>query len=61
MALEQYIVRELRQDIKFLIKKVADLESKLEEIRQIQKPYTESQKMQNELEPITTAPMMEME
>ena len=52
MALEQYIVRELRQDIKFLIKKVADLESKLEEIRQIQKPYTESQKMQNELEPI---------
>ena len=28
---EQYIVRELKQDIKYLIKKVADLEKKLEE------------------------------
>jgi len=31
MSLEQYIVRELKQDIKYLIKKVADLEQKLEE------------------------------
>ena len=31
MALEQYIVRELRQDIKLLINKVTELEQKLEE------------------------------
>ncbi len=30
MALEQYIVRELRQDIKLLISKVTELEQKLE-------------------------------
>ena len=52
MALEQYIVRELKQDIKYLIQKVADLEQKLEEAHPTKKPYTESQRMQNELEPI---------
>ena len=52
MALEQYIVRELRQDIKLLISKVTELEEKLEEAHPTKKPYTESQKMQNELEPI---------
>ena len=52
MSLEQYIVRELKQDIKYLIKKVGELESKLEEAHPTKKPYTESQKMQDELEPI---------
>ena len=49
---EQYIVRELKQDIKLLIKKVNELEKKLEEAHPTQKPYTESQRMQDELEPI---------
>ena len=63
MALEQYIVRELRQDIKLLINKVTELEQKLEEAHPTQKSYTlshdasgdvytESKKMQDELEPI---------
>jgi hypothetical protein len=52
MALEQYIVRELKRDIKYLIQKVADLEQKLEDAHPTQKPPTESQKMQDELEPI---------
>ena len=52
MALEQYIVRELKRDIKYLIQKVADLEQKLEEAHPTQKPYTESQRMQDDLEPI---------
>ena len=51
MSLEQYIVRELKQDIKYLIKKVADLEQKLE-AHSTKKTYTESQRMQDELEPI---------
>ena len=51
MALEQYIVRELKRDIKYLIQKVADLEQKLEEAHPTHKP-TESQKMQDDLEPI---------
>ena len=49
---EQYIVRELKQDIKYLIKRVTELEKKLEEAHPSPKPYTESQKMQDELEPI---------
>jgi hypothetical protein len=55
---EQYIVRELKQDIKYLIKRVGELESKLERAHPTQKPVqdvkfnTESQKMQDELEPI---------
>ena len=52
MALEQYIVRELRQDIKLLISKVTELEQKLEKAHPTQKPTTESEKMQDELEPI---------
>jgi hypothetical protein len=63
MSIEQYIVRELKQDIKYLIKKVADLEQKLEEAHPTKKSYTlshdasgdvytESKKMQDELEPI---------
>ena len=52
MALEQYIVRELKEDIKLLIRKVTELEKKLEEAHPSPKPYTESQKMQDELEPI---------
>jgi hypothetical protein len=52
MSIEQYIVRELKQDIKYLIKKVGELESKLEEAHPTQKPVTESQKMQDDLEPI---------
>jgi len=52
MALEQYIVRELKRDIKYLIQKVDRLEQKLEEAHPTQKPVTESQKMQDELEPI---------
>ena len=51
MALEQYIVRELRQDIKLLISKVTELEEKLERAHPTPKT-TESQKMQDELEPI---------
>ena len=31
MSIEQYIVRELKQDIKYLIKRVGELESKLEQ------------------------------
>ena len=63
MALEQYIVRELKRDIKYLIQKVDRLEKKLEEAHPAQKVYTlkhdaggdvytESKKMQDELEPI---------
>ena len=58
MALEQYIVRELRQDIKYLIKRVGELESRLEQAHPTPKPVqdvkfnTESQRMQAELEPI---------
>ena len=52
MALEQYIVRELKEDIKLLIRKVTELEKKLEEAHPSPKPYTESQRMQDELEPI---------
>ena len=52
MGLEQYIVRELKEDIKLLIKKVTELEKKLEEAHPSPKPYTESQRMQDELEPI---------
>jgi hypothetical protein len=52
MALEQYIVRELKRDIKYLIQKVDRLEQKLEEAHPSEKPYTESEKMQDELEPI---------
>ena len=50
--MEQYIVRELKEDIKLLIRKVTELEKKLEEAHPSPKPYTESQKMQDELEPI---------
>ena len=52
MALEQYIVRELKQDIKYLIQKVDRLEQKLEEAHPSEKPNTESQRMQDQLEPI---------
>ena len=52
MALEQYIVRELKRDIKYLIQKVDRLEQKLEEAHPTKKTHTESQKMQDELEPI---------
>ena len=63
MGLEQYIVRELKEDIKLLIKKVTELEKKLEEAHPSQKAYTlshnasgdvytESEKMQDKLEPI---------
>ena len=63
MSIEQYIVRELKQDIKYLIRKVTELEKKLEEAHPSQKVYTlshdasgdvytESEKMQDKLEPI---------
>ena len=52
MSLEQYIVRELKEDIKWLIKKVTELEKKIEELKPKQKTYTESEKMQDKLEPI---------
>ena len=63
MGLEQYIVRELKEDIKLLIRKVTELEKKLEEAHPSQKSYTlshdasgdvytESEKMQDKLEPI---------
>ena len=52
MSIEQYIVRELKRDIKYLIQKVDRLEQKLDEAHPTQKPPTESQKMQDELEPI---------
>jgi len=39
MSIEQYIVRELKQDIKYLIKKVAELEQKLEDAHPTKKPY----------------------
>ena len=68
MSLERYINRELKEDIKWLIKKVIELEKKIEELEKkieeskpSQKVYTESEKMQDELEPIITAPMMDME
>ena len=68
MSLEKYINRELKVDIKFLInkvseleKKIEELEKKIEELKPKQKTYTESEKMQDELEPIVTAPMMDME
>ena len=66
MSMEQYIVRELKQDIKYLIKKVTELEKKIDELRPVEKVYklshdasgdvyTESEKMQDELEPIDTS------
>ena len=61
MSLEKYINRELKVDIKFLINKVSELEKKIEELKPSQKVYTESERMQDELEPIVTAPMMDME
>ena len=70
MALEQYIVRELKADIKLLINKVTELEQKIAELKPnrldlllkpIQDAHTESEKMQDELEPIVTAPMMDKE
>jgi hypothetical protein len=41
MAIEQYIVRELKQDIKLLIKKVDNLEQKLEEAHPTKKTESE--------------------
>ena len=68
MSLERYINRELKEDIKWLIKrvteiqkKIEELEKKIKELKPKQKTYTESEKMQDELEPIITAPMMDME
>ena len=63
MGLEQYIVRELKEDIKTLIRKVTEIEKKIEELKPDEKVYTlshdasgdvytESKKMQDELEPI---------
>ena len=63
MSIEQYIVRELKEDIKLLIKKVTEIEKKIDELKPVEKDYTlshnaggdvytESKKMQNELEPI---------
>ena len=63
MSLEQYIVRELKEDIKWLIKKVTEIEKKIDELKPVEKVYTlshdasgdvytESKKMQDELEPI---------
>ena len=52
MSLEQYIVRELKQDIKYLIKRVTELEGLIRDIKQSQQGPTESQRMQDELEPI---------
>ena len=42
MSIEQYIVRELKEDIKLLIRKVTELEKKLEEAHPSPKPYTEA-------------------
>ena len=63
MSLEQYIVRELKEDIKYLIKRVTEIEKKIDELKPVEKVYTlshdasgdvytESKKMQDELEPI---------
>ena len=63
MGIEQYISRELKSDIKHLIRKMTELEKKIEELKSSQKVYTlshnasgdvytESKKMQDELEPI---------
>ena len=63
MSIEQYIVRELKEDIKLLIKKVTEIEKKIDELKPVEKVYTlshdasgdvytESKKMQDELEPI---------
>ena len=63
MGIEQYISRELKSDIKRLIRKVTELDTKIEELKASQKVYTlshnasgdvytESKKMQDELEPI---------
>ena len=62
MGLEQYIVRELKEDIKLLIKKVTELEKKIDELKPVEKVYTlshnasgdvytESKKMQDESKP----------
>jgi len=40
MGLEQYITRELKSDIKYLIRKVIELEKKIEELKSSQKVYT---------------------
>ena len=63
MSLERYINRELKEDIKWLIKKVTEIEKKIDELKPVEKVYTlshdaggdvytESKKMQDELEPI---------
>ena len=67
MGIEQYISRELKEDIKRLIRKVTELDAKIEELKASQKVYTlshnasgdvytESKKMQDELEPIEPEP-----
>ena len=40
MGLEQYIVRELKEDIKYLIKKVTEIEKKIDELKPVEKVYT---------------------
>ena len=47
---EQYIVRELKQDIKLLIKKVNELENKLEEAHPTQKGSQEYRKLAGDIE-----------
>ena len=40
MGIEQYISRELKSDIKRLIRKVTELDTKIEELKASQKVYT---------------------
>ena len=40
MTIEQYIVRELKEDIKLLIKKVTEIEKKIDELKPVEKDYT---------------------
>ena len=40
MGIEQYISRELKSDIKYLIRKVIELEKKIEELKSSQKVHT---------------------
>ncbi len=50
MALEQYIVRELKQDIKLLISKVIELEHKLEKMENQLKIIKKPNKMDGSYE-----------
>ena len=50
MSIEQYIVRELKEDIKLLIKKVTEIDQKLGDVEAINKDSLEYRKLAGDIE-----------